>query len=133
MSTFKRYYLQETGYLGGRRMGIILNRDSSVYTGHMSKKDEEPDTETYHFNVPLLAYDSIDVRANGDEHNQVIDVLFVQKKDESNDVVSAFRLHSAEQMEELIVKLMSEMKSFRKGVGGLFDFEAKRNRPSDLF
>ena len=134
MSTFTRYYIQPTGHADGHQVGMILNKDGSVYNDDMSN-GEKPQKKKYQFHAPLMAYESVDVSPHGDEHSQYIDILFTQKKDATDEVVAAFRLHSAEQMESLISELRERMKEFRTNNRiSIFDFEQKRgNEHSEQF
>ena len=131
MVTMTRYYIQPTGHANGHEVGLILNEDGSVYNGGMDK----PKDKKYQFDVPLMAYDNVDIRPRGDAHEQTIDMLLTQQKDASIEVVAAFRFHSAQQIEGFITELRTKMTGFRgkKNHDQQFDFETNRNKRSEQF
>lgn len=120
----RRYYVEETGILHGRSIGVIYNRDGSVYNGGMNKEPAETVIDTT--DIKLLAYDDVDVSLDGNLDDQTVDLIFTQKVKGSQSTAAAIRFGSAKQLEEFLEEVCSRVIGFKNKHDGSFPYEITR-------
>lgn len=95
-----RYYIRQTGYANGLPIGLILNRDNSVYTDPMTEAKSTSETNE---NLTIVAVDGFNIdinaiKANPRDFKQAkTNLIFTQElSDGTSKVVAALRMRGDE-------------------------------------
>jgi hypothetical protein len=112
----ERYYIRQTGYSNGLCTGQVLNRDGTVYTGNMSKEDEQPEKLLISPDAPSFVIDGFEVKIKKAKHDTVgknskVEILFTQSMGDKSKVVSAVHMRGYE-LEDLKALIERSIKDF---------------------